>query len=181
MKLDKAIKTIEDFYNIKLKKDYWGESYQVHAKDVSWIDFNGKSGIGPLILSLNLNNNYSGRGREQLTILMPDDELSDAEITFLTTSRKRNMWTDDYANTYSNWKYYEIKEFNNEEELIALLQRQKEAYQMMNGMHKDEEMKETLDRMKEIQKEIRERQNTLKSMKSKLCKVYNRKLKILME
>lgn len=177
MKLDKAIKTIEDFHNIKLKLDYWKESYQVHSKDVSWIDFNGKSGTGPLILNLTIQ--YSGR--EQLTILMPDDELSDAEITYITTSRKRNMWTDDYSNTYSSWKYYNIKEFSNEEELIAVLQRQKEAYQMMNSMHKDEEMKETLDRMKEIQKEIKERQNTLKTMKSKLCKVYNRKLKILMD
>lgn len=177
MKLDKVIKTIEDFYNIKLKQDYWEESYQVHSKDVSWIDFNGKSGIGPLILNITIQ--YSGR--EQLTILMPDDELSDAEITYITTSRKRNMWTDDYSNTYSSWKYYDIRDFKNEEELIAVLQRQKEAYQMMNSMHKDEEMKETLDRMKEIQKEIKERQNTLKTMKSKLCKVYNRKLKILME
>ena len=91
------------------------------------------------------------------------------------------MWTDDYSNTYSSWKYYDIKDFKNEEELIAVLQRQKEAYEMMNSMHKDEEMKETLDRMKEIQKEIKERQNTLKTMKSKLCKVYNRKLKILMD
>lgn len=177
MKLDKVIKTIEDFHNIKLKLDYWQESYQVHAKDVSWIDFNGKSGIGPLILNLTIQCS----GREQLTILMPDDELSDAEITYITTSRKRNMWTDDYSNTYSSWKYYDIRDFKNEEELIAVLQRQKEAYQMMNSMHKDEEMKETLDRMKEIQKEIKERQNTLKTIKSKLCKVYNRKLKILME
>ena len=177
MKLDKVIKTIEEFYGIKLKNDYWHQSYQVHSKDVSWIDFNGKSGIGPLILNLTIK--YSGR--EQMTILMPDDELSDAEITYITTSRKRNMWTDDYSNTYSSWKYYDIKDFKNEEELIAVLQRQKEAYQMMNSMHKDEEMKETLDRMKEIQKEIKERQNTLKTMKSKLCKVYNRKLKILMD
>jgi len=177
MKIDKVIKTIENFYNIKLKKDYWGESYLVHSKDVSWIDFNGKSGIGPLILNVTIQ--YTGR--EQMTILMPDDELSDAEITYITTSRKRNMWTDDYSNTYSSWKYYDIKDFKNEEELIAVLQRQKEAYQMMNSMHKDEEMKETLDRMKEIQKEIKERQNTLKTMKSKLCKVYNRKLKILMD
>ena len=177
MKLDKVKKTIEDFFGIELKPDYWQESYQVHAKDVSWIDFNGKSGTGSLILTLSIQNN----GREQLTILMPDDELSDAEITYITTSRKKNMWTDDYSNTYSSWKYYDIKSFNNEEELIDVLQRQKDAYQMMNGMHKDEEMKETLDRMKEIQKEIRDRQNTLKTMKSKLCKVYNRKLKILME
>ncbi len=177
MKLDKVIKTIEEFYGIKLKQDYWKESYQVHAKDVSWIDFNGKSGIGPLILHLTIQ--YTGR--EQLTILMPDDELSDAEITYITTSRKRNMWTDDYSNTYSSWKYYDIRDFKNEEELIAVLQRQKEAYQMMNGLHKDEEMKETLDRMKEIQKEIKDRQKTLKTIKSKLCKVYNRKLKILMD
>ena len=177
MKLDKVIKTIEDFHNIKLKLDYWQESYQVHAKDVSWIDFNGKSGTGSLILTLTTQKT----GHEQLSILMPDDELSDAEITYITTSRKRNMWTDDYSNTYSSWKYYNIREFVNEEELIDVLQRQKDAYQMMNGMHKDEEMKETLDRMKEIQKEIRDRQNTLKTMKSKLCKVYNRKLKILME
>ena len=177
MKIDKVVETIEEFYGIKLKKDYWGESYQVHSKDVSWIDFNGKSGIGPLILNVTIQYN----GREQMTILMPDDELSDAEITNITTSRKRNMWTDDYSNTYSSWKHYDIKDFKNEEELIAVLQRQKEAYQMMNSMHKDEEMKETLDRMKEIQKEIKERQNTLKTMKSKLCKVYNRKLKILMD
>ena len=177
MKLDKVKKTIEDFFSIELKPDYWQESYQVHAKDVSWIDFNGKSGTGSLILTLSIQHN----GREQLTVLMPDDELSDSEITYITTSRKRNMWTDDYSNTYSSWKYYDIKEFTNEEELIAVLQRQKEAYQMMNGMHKDKEMKETLDRMKEIQKEIKDRQKTLKTMKSKLCKVYNRKLKILME
>ena len=87
MKIDNVVKTIEEFYGIKLKKDYWGESYQVHSKDVSWIDFNGKSGIGPLILNVTIQYN----GREQMTILMPDDELSDAEITYITTSRKRNM------------------------------------------------------------------------------------------
>jgi hypothetical protein len=153
------------------------EAYHVYAKNVPWIDFNGKSGSGRIIITLNKPH----RGEEQLFFLMPIDELSESDITFITTSRKRNMWTDEYSNCYARWDKYDIKQLKNEEEIIGLLQRQKEAYQLMNSMHKDEEMKETLDRMKEIQKVIRENQKVLSSMKQKLCKVYNRKLKILME
>lgn len=108
-----------------------------------------------------------------IIFLIPDPELSTADITYLTTNRKRNLWTDYYATTYSGWERYNLKDMT-KEQLFAQFDRQERLYKAINGLHENENMKGIINQISDIRKDIREKKNTVETLQTKLADWYKR-------
>lgn len=175
MKLKEIIKYIETKYKVKFtKKTYWGAiNYSLFAKDLDYIDFQNKRGLGRKVINLV----PSGSHKALFEVLIPSKDIIESDIVFLTTNRKRNLWTDDYTKSYSDWETY-VCENLTEEKIDKILTEQKNKYMFLNGLHDEKEMKTLLDNVKNLKEEIKLKQKSLSVLKIKISDMCKRRLSI---
>lgn len=118
-----------------------------------------------------LGKDYSNT--DYIIFLIPDPKLSQADITYLTTNRKHNLWTDFYSTTYSGFEKYKLADMT-KEQLFAQFDRQERLYKAINGLHENENMKGIIEQISTLRKEIRDKKTNIDNLNKKLADWYER-------